>query len=106
MRRSAIFRKVRPKIDLRDKDVIIIDDGVATGATVKAALWSAAHEKPRKITAAFPVGARHSLLMLCEVTDEIVCLKVPPYLGGVGQFYLHFTQVSDEQVLDILALNP
>jgi len=102
-RRSGVYRSIRPKIDLRDKDVIVVDDGVATGSTVQAALWSVAQEKPRKITGAFPVGAEDSLLRLCATADEIICLRVPPVLGGVGGFYFHFTQVSDEEVLNILS---
>jgi len=101
-RRSKVFRSVRPKIDLRDKDVIVVDDGVATGSTVQAALWSVAREKPHKITGAFPVGPQGTLQKLSKTADEIICLKAPPFLGGVGQFYFHFGQVSDEEVLDIL----
>jgi len=101
-RRSSVYRNIRPKIDLRDKDVIVVDDGVATGSTVQAALWSIAREKPHKITGAFPVGAEDSLLRLCDTADEIICLKAPPSLGAIGNFYLHFRQVSDQEALEIL----
>ncbi|MBI4309940.1 MAG: phosphoribosyltransferase, partial [Candidatus Omnitrophica bacterium] len=86
----------------RNKNVTVVADGVATGSTVQAALWSISQERPNKLTVAFPVGAKDSLLRLCDTADEIICLKCPPHLGGVGQFYFQFGQVSDEEVLNIL----
>ncbi len=101
-RRSRVYRDIRPKIDLKNKDVIIIDDGVATGSTVQAAFWSIRQESPHKIIGAFPVGPEETLRKLCQSADEIICLKVPPSLGGVGQFYFHFEQVKEKEVVSIL----
>lgn len=96
------FRQVKEKVMLKGKTVILTDDGVATGATMQAALWDARQEAPDKLIAAIPVGAKDSLEALVEFADEVVALRVPGDLGSVGQFYLNFRQVGDEEVLEIL----
>ena len=96
-----IFRKVHPKISLKDRTVIVTDDGVATGATFEAALWSARAEKPRKLIAAIPVGPEDTC-RLAQRSDELVCLRVPEDFYALSKFYLHFEQVDDAQVLEIL----
>lgn len=101
-RRAAIFRKVHPKISLKDCTVIVTDDGVATGATFEAALWSARAEKPRKLIAAIPVGPEDTLRRLAQRSDELVCLRVPEDFYALSKFYLQFEQVDDAQVLEIL----
>ena len=100
--RGLIFRKVRPKVPLKGRIVILTDDGVATGATMRAALWSVRRENPEKLIIALPVGPESTLRQLSEEADEVFCLCVPPYLGAVGQFYLNFTQVEDQEVREIL----
>lgn len=106
-RRAAIFRKVHPKIPLKDKIVIVTDDGVATGATFEAALWSVRAEKPRKLIAAIPVGPEDTLQRLAGQTDELVCLLAPEDFYALSKFYVHFEQVDDAQVLEILrSYNP
>jgi predicted phosphoribosyltransferase len=101
-RRAAIFRKVHPPIPLKDRTVIVTDDGVATGATFEAALWSARAEKPRKLIAAIPVGPEDTLRRLAQGSDALVCLRVPEDFYALSKFYLHFEQVDDAQVLEIL----
>lgn len=101
-RRAALFRKVHPKIPLKDRTVIVTDDGVATGATFEAALWSVRSEKPRKLIAAIPVGPEDTLRRLGKHADELVCLRMPETFYALSQFYLRFEQVDDQQVLDIL----
>ena len=101
-RRAAIFRKVHPKISLKDHTVIVTDDGVATGATFEAALWSARSEKPRKLIAAIPIGSEDTLRRLAQRSDKLVCLRVPEDFYALSKFYLHFEQVDDAQVLEIL----
>jgi len=98
-RRSRIYRQILPKIDLRERTVIVIDDGVATSATMQAALMSVDHEKPGKVIAAFPVGAKESLVRLAGYTDGVLCLKAPEYFVAVGQFYSDFPQVTDKEVV-------
>ena len=104
-RRSFVFRRVHPKISLADKIVIVTDDGVATGATTQAALWAVRAEKPQKLVAALPVGPEDTIIRLAEDTDELVCLKTPPYFAAVGQFFEHFMPVEDEEVVKILEEN-
>jgi putative phosphoribosyl transferase len=101
-RRKNVYRKAKSKISLTDRTVIVVDDGVATGSTLKAALWSIRKEKPHLLIAALPIGPQNTLEELSKIADEVVCLKVPPVLGAVGQFYLRFDQTTDQQVLDIL----
>jgi len=101
-RRSRLFRQARPKIPLRDRIVIITDDGVATGATFKVALAAARHENPRRLIATLPVGPEDTIIELASAADEMVCLRSPAGFSAVGQFYLRFSQLEDEDVLAIL----
>lgn len=101
-RRAAQIRRVRPKVSLKDRLVIITDDGVATGATTMAAVLSVGQEKPQRLILALPVGAEDSLARLAQKTDETICLRMPPNFMAVGQFYERFDQVSDEEMLSIL----
>ncbi len=101
-RRREVYRQLCPKIDLKNKVVIVIDDGIATGSTMQAAFWSVRQEKPDKLIGAFPVGPIDTLQRLSQTADQIICLKVPPVFEGVGRFYLNFAQVSEEEILEIL----
>ena len=96
------YRKILPKASLKDKVVIITDDGVATGATMKAALWAARQERPKMLIAALPVGPADTIRELAKDADEIIVLRVPPFFAAIGQFYLDFSQVEDSEVLEIL----
>jgi predicted phosphoribosyltransferase len=99
-RRISRYRRILPKVKLEGRPVIVTDDGLATGATMQAALWAARQEKPLKLIAALPVGPEEALRGLDA--DEIVCLRAPLSFMAVGQFYLQFDQVEDEEVLEIL----
>ncbi len=101
-RRSEMIRKILPKVPLKGRDVIVTDDGVATGATFQAALWSVRQEEPQKLIAAIPVGPDDTLMKLSEDADELICLRSPPFFAAVGQFYQRFSQVEDEDVLEIM----
>lgn len=101
-RRVALFRAVRPKVPLRDRPAIVVDDGLATGATMQAALWAVRRERPGKTVAAVPVGAPDTIERLSGSADELVCLRAPESFGAVGRFYQRFDQVEDEEVLAIL----
>jgi len=96
------FRKVKQKIPLKGKTVIVTDDGVATGLTMQAALIALRQERPGKLIAAVPVGSGEAVELLADYADEVIVLKVPDYLGAIGQFYLDFSQASDQEVLGIL----
>ena len=100
--RAELIRKVRPKVPLKGRLVIVTDDGVATGATTQAALWAVRQEQPRRLIAAIPVGAEETVRRLAEDADETVCLRAPQFFVAVGQFYVRFDQVQDEEMLEIL----
>lgn len=101
-RRAEIFRKILPKAPSKDKTVIIVDDGLATGATMQASLWAARQEKPALLVAASPVASAEALERIAGYCDEAVSLRLPDLFGAVGQFYTNFDQTSDEEVIDIL----
>ena len=105
-RRANLIRRVRPKVPLTGKTVIITDDGVATGATAQAAIWSVRLENPARLIVALPVGPEEALRKLSEDVDDVICLRAPEDFAGVGQFYLRFTPVEDEAVLKILEQEP
>jgi putative phosphoribosyl transferase len=101
-RRSALIRAVLPHVPLEDRIVVVADDGVATGATLQAAVWAINDENPQKIIAAIPVASIEAVERLAEDVDEIVCLRLPEDFMAVGQFYIEFNQVTDEEVVSIL----
>lgn len=101
-RRTELFRRSRPMVPLDGRIVIVTDDGVATGATTQAAFWAVQLEKPEKVIAALPVGPESTIIRLGEEVDEMICLRTPPLFAAVGQFYMRFESVGDEEVLEIL----
>jgi predicted phosphoribosyltransferase len=96
------YRRILPKVSLKGASVIITDDGVATGATMKAALWVARQEHPEKLIAALPVGPEETIQELAIDADEVICLRAPYFFSAIGQFYLDFSQVEDSEALEIL----
>ncbi|HNU74858.1 MAG TPA: phosphoribosyltransferase family protein [Deltaproteobacteria bacterium] len=96
------FRSVRPKVPLKGRTVIITDDGIATGSTMQASIWTVRREVPEKIIAAVPVGSIEALERTSLEADETVVLKAPPIFYAVGQFYEYFTQTGDEEVIAAL----
>lgn len=101
-RRVEQYRGILAKTPLKDRIVIITDDGVATGATMKAALWAARQEQPKMLIAALPVGPQDTIREISQDADEVLCLRCPSFFGAIGQFYLDFSQVEDGEVLEIL----
>lgn len=102
-RRRDMIRKVLPKVPLEGRVVVVTDDGVATGSTTRVALWSVRQENPARLIGAFPVGPEQTIISLANSADEVVCLRSPSYLYAVGQMYVNFSQVSDDEVIEILA---
>lgn len=98
-RRLRIYRGDRPPLDLADKTVILIDDGIATGLTMQAAIKSVRAKGAAKIIVAVPVAARDSLEKIKQEVDEVICLDTPRFFGAVGAFYEEFGQVEDEEVV-------
>jgi len=96
------WRAGKEPLDFKNKVVVITDDGVATGATVKAAIEIARQANPQKIILAVPVIAKESLNEIENLADEVVYLEAPELFFAVGQFYQDFEQVTDEEVKELL----
>jgi len=92
-------------IDLKNRTVIIVDDGVATGNTIMATINAVKKSYPKKIIVAVPVSPIESARKLSVMVDEFICLQIPKVFFGVGQFYDDFSQVSDEEVMEYLKKN-
>lgn len=97
-----LFMGNRQPVDLHDRIVIIVDDGIATGKTLLSTVHMARHKQPRKIIVAVPVAPKAAIKQFEAIVDEVVCLLVPPMFQAVGQFYEEFEQVSDEEVIRLL----
>ncbi|MBH3410628.1 phosphoribosyltransferase [Pseudomonas putida] len=101
-RRERAYRGGRPALQLKDQVVILIDDGLATGATMRAAIQAVRAQSPARIVVAVPVAPPEALEALYGEVDELVCPLVPERMVSVGYWYQDFPQTSDEQVLTLL----
>ena len=102
IQRRLIIYRGSIHYDLKEKTVVLVDDGLATGATmVVAALW-VKKQKSKNIIVAVPVGSRETVQKLSEIVDEIVVLSMPGFFNAVGQFYENFDQVEDSKVQEIM----
>jgi putative phosphoribosyl transferase len=101
-RRLAEYRGERPSPDLAGKVVILVDDGVATGATTLATIRAIKSQQPEKLILAIPVGPRDSIESLRQEVDQLYCLHAPEIFWAVGAFYNVFDQTSDEEVKALL----
>jgi len=102
-RRRRRYLGDRAPIEIAGRTAIVIDDGIATGATMRAALLAVRTHKPEMLMLAVPVAPTSVLAILRRDVDDIVCLESPELLGAIGFFYRDFDQVSDEEVVDLLA---
>ncbi len=102
--RAVRYRKGKKKIDIEGQTIIVVDDGIATGASVRAALHGLKKKGAGKIVLAIPVAAADSLRSLSKEVDETVCLYAPSDFMAVGQFYQKFDQTSDDEVIELLSL--
>jgi len=100
--RRAQYTPIRPPIDPAGRIVIVIDDGLATGATMISALHGLRAMKPAKLICAIPVSPPDTLAKVADLADEVVCLEAPPFFQAVGQFYQYFPQVDDDEVIELL----
>ncbi len=103
-RRVALYRKGRPFPDLTDRTVILVDDGLATGATFFAAVATVRQGNPRCVIGAVPVGPRETVQEARSLVDQFIVLRVPEPFHAVGNFYRDFEQVEDRAVLQFLHL--
>jgi len=101
-RRLKVYRGKRLPLNLEDKTVILVDDGVATGSTMRAAIRSVKKKKAKKIIVAIPTIAQDTLKKIQEEVDEVIYLKAPLFFGAVGAFYEDFAQTEDKEVIDII----
>ncbi len=101
-RRIVLYRAGRKLSNLRGKTVILVDDGVATGATMKAAIAALKQENIAKLIVALPVGPPETVEVMRTMVDELICLETPLYFMAVGAHYGDFTQVTDEEVVKLL----
>lgn len=105
-RREKTYRGSRKVREVRNKVVIIVDDGLATGATMAAAVQSVSERGAEKCVVAVPVASREARDRLREIADEVVCVAVPADFGGVGRFYHDFSQTTDGEVIQLLKSQP
>lgn len=101
-RRIALYRAGRPLTGLKGWTVILVDDGVATGATMKAAIEALKREKVAKLVVGLPVGPPETIQAIGKMVDECICLETPLAFMAVGAHYQDFTQTSDEEVVELL----
>jgi putative phosphoribosyl transferase len=105
-RREKLYRSGRPPLQLDGRDVILVDDGLATGSTMLAAVQAAHAQNPARIVVAVPVGAPDTCRMLEAYADEVICLHTPEPFYAVGMWYDDFTQTTDEEVIRLLSEAP
>lgn len=103
-RKRQLYTPERSSKNAFDRVAIVVDDGIATGSTMAAALKAVRAMKPKKLVCAVPVAARDSLLRLKSLADEMVCLNSVEHFGAVSLYYRHFPQVTDQEVITLLSL--
>lgn len=102
LHRLTLYRSGLPERILAGKVVILVDDGLATGSTMKAAIRSIRSEGASQIIVAIPVSPPDTLEEVRKMVDEVVCLESPPFFQAVGQFYDNFNQTSDREVIELI----
>lgn len=101
-RRRRLYTPGRPAISAQGRTAIVVDDGLATGATMVAALHAVRRQAPARLVCAVPVGSPEGIQLVSEHADEVVCLEVPRRFGAVSLFYESFPQLRDQEVIDLL----
>jgi putative phosphoribosyl transferase len=101
-RRESAYRHGRPLPSLRNRTVVLVDDGLATGSTMKAAVQAVKLQEPARLIVAVPVGAPETCRALRAIADEVICARTPAYFSAVGEWYRDFAQTTDEEVIALL----
>jgi putative phosphoribosyl transferase len=101
-RRERAYRDDRPFPQLADKTLIVVDDGIATGASMHVAITALRERNPARIIVAAPVGSEDGCTLVRRYADELVCAVIPHAFGSVAQYYSHFEQLDDESVRSLL----
>lgn len=104
-RRRRIYLADRPRADVKGRTAIIVDDGIATGATIRAAVLAVRKAMPARLVLAVPVAPPETIEQLRADVDDTVCLLTPPYFGAISAFYADFHQVADDEVTDLMRLS-
>jgi putative phosphoribosyl transferase len=103
LRRLKLYRGTRSPLHLKNKIALLVDDGIATGATMRAAIKSAKAKDASKIIVAIPTAANDSLEKIKKEADEVLCLDAPPLFFAIGEFYQDFPQIEDKEVIDLMS---
>ena len=101
-RRQAVYRKGRPAVKVAGRTVIVVDDGIATGGSIRVALRGVKLMAPKQLVLAVPVAPSDTIESLRAEADEVVCLDTPQYFKAIGEFYEDFSQTSDGEVIELL----
>jgi predicted phosphoribosyltransferase len=101
-RRERVYRQGRPPLDVRGRTVLLVDDGLATGATMRVAIQAIRVLAPARVVMAVPVGSRDTCRDFQSIADEVVCAHSPEDLVAVGLWYRNFAQTTDEEIHDLL----
>lgn len=101
-RRERAYREGAALANLRGRIVILVDDGLATGSTMRAAVQAVRHHEPSRVIVAVPVGAPSTCEEFADITDEAVCARMPEPFSAVGQWYLDFSETTDDEVRTLL----
>jgi predicted phosphoribosyltransferase len=105
-RRRQLYLGNRERVEVVGRTVIVVDDGIATGATTRAALRALRMRKPKELVLAVPVAPTDTLAVIRDEVDDIVCLEDHAYFGAIGYYYVDFRQITDQEVIDALARFP
>jgi putative phosphoribosyl transferase len=101
-RRQQAYLEGREPAALGGRNVILVDDGLATGSTMKAAVQAVRQRQPARVIVAVPVGARDTCREMADLADEVVCARMPEPFSAVGQWYLDFDQTTDDEVMHLM----
>ena len=105
-RRRELYTRGRSPVSATDKIAIIVDDGLATGLTMFAAVQEVRHARPQKVVVAVPVAPPNTVEQLKEIVDDVVALHITEALGAIGAFYMLFEQVTDDEVIELMKRAP
>lgn len=101
-RREKLYRGERPYPELRDRDVVVVDDGMATGSTMRAAAEAVQSRDPAKVLIAVPTASAGAVALVADIVDQVICLDTPSPFFAVGYFYRNFGQTTDDEVRRLL----
>lgn len=101
-RRERLFRGPRGLVDVHERSVLLVDDGLATGATMRAAIQALRQHEPAEVIVAVPVASPEAVAIISPLVDDVVCLATPAYMSAIGLWYREFEQTSDSEVRALL----